>query len=264
MTLNPEPGNAITHAADSLARAYQSDLRQPALIRERILRQVVDLGLASGRAIDVGCGDGSTTASLAAVVPERPVLGVDISAAMIDAATANFGDLADFEVGTFEQMPVEPSSAALITALNMWHLVVDREGALREASRVLKSGGLLAIVGALREDLAIQTIHRLFPAFHRISYGRHQSRAQLTAMAELNGLRPILFETVDFEVPLGLPSQVVELVAEKPFFDMRLMTDADFDAGFDAFRHDLSELPEDEAVTTPSRCSVVVFSVGEA
>ncbi len=263
MTLTPETGSAMTHAADSLAPAYRPDLRQPAAVRERVLRRVVELGLVSGLAIDVGCGDGATTASLAAAIPGRPVLGVDISPAMIDEAIARFGDRADFAVGTFERMPAESSSAALITAVNMWHLVGDRDEAFREARRVVRPRGLVAIVGALREDLAVQTIHRLFPVFHRASARRHQSGPELTATAARAGLTPVLFETVDFEVTLGLPAQVIELVAEKPFFDMRLMAGADFDDGFEEFRREISTLPADEVVTTPSRCSVVVFRVGE-
>jgi ArsR family transcriptional regulator len=101
---------------------------------------------------DLGCGTGHTAAALAPHV--RTVLGVDQSSAMLRAAhkrTAEFTNV-DLRQGSLEALPLDDDcvdGALLVLALTY---VADPRQALREASRVLRSGGRVVVVDLLRHD----------------------------------------------------------------------------------------------------------------
>ena len=92
--------------------------------------------------LDVGCGDGSLTASLAETVPQGFVLGIDSSAGMIQSASSHerpnlaFRHL-DVRASTYrDTFDIIFSNATL-------HWIKDHEQLLLILHRALKSGGVL-------------------------------------------------------------------------------------------------------------------------
>ena len=105
--------------------------------------------LRSGmRVLDFGCGPGTITVGLAAVVHSGEVHGIDMEESQIElarsAATAGGHDNITFHVGNVYELPFEDDSfdAAHCHAVLMH--VPDTQAALREVQRVLKPGGRIA------------------------------------------------------------------------------------------------------------------------
>jgi ubiquinone/menaquinone biosynthesis C-methylase UbiE len=101
---------------------------------------------------DLGCGTGHTAATLAPHV--RTVLGVDQSAAMLRTArkrTADFANV-DLRQGSLEALPLDDDSVDGVLLVLALTYVAHPRRALREASRVLRSGGRIVVVDLLRHD----------------------------------------------------------------------------------------------------------------
>ena len=101
--------------------------------------------LAAGRdVLDAGCAVGYGTAILASG-GAASALGVDVSARAIDAARAEAGEAARFEVADIERLEAPDASFDLITCFEVIEYVEHPELALDELRRVLRPGGLLLI-----------------------------------------------------------------------------------------------------------------------
>ena len=94
------------------------------------------------RVLDVGCGNGKTTAEIAARVPQGAVVGVDASADMIAFAAAH-GALhpnLQFAVADARQLPYR-HEFDLVVSFNALHWVPDQDRALRSIRAALKDTG---------------------------------------------------------------------------------------------------------------------------
>jgi trans-aconitate 2-methyltransferase len=97
------------------------------------------------RVLDVGCGNGKTTAEIAARLPHGSVVGVDASARMV-AFAAEHGDGAQyanlqFSVADARHLPFGPAFD-LIVSFNALHWIPEQELALRSIRRAIKPDGL--------------------------------------------------------------------------------------------------------------------------
>ena len=100
------------------------------------------------RILDIGCGPGSITADLAALVPEGHVLGIDngeevIEKARVVAAERGLKNI-DFQVADAHELDFPDHSFDVVHAHQVLLHIEGPSRALREWRRVVKPGGLIA------------------------------------------------------------------------------------------------------------------------
>jgi ubiquinone/menaquinone biosynthesis C-methylase UbiE len=95
------------------------------------------------KVLDVGCGTGLMSATLAA--SGRRVVGVDLSAAMIARARRKKGPQMEFVQGDAEKLPVEDGGFDAVVNLISFHHYPNPARAVAEFRRVLRPGGRLVL-----------------------------------------------------------------------------------------------------------------------
>ena len=93
--------------------------------------------------VDVGCGTGALSAQIVARMAPGQLLGVDPSADFVAAARALVPDpVASFAVGSADRLPADTASADVVVSGLVLNFVPDVAGALGEARRVARDGGV--------------------------------------------------------------------------------------------------------------------------
>lgn len=96
--------------------------------------------------LDIGCGAGVDTLVAAIMAgPEGRVTGVDLIPEMLNRAKTNLKKTSlknvTFQEGSAEQLPFPDETFDVIISNGVFNLIPDKEKALREVFRVLKSSG---------------------------------------------------------------------------------------------------------------------------
>jgi SAM-dependent methyltransferase len=122
------------------------------------------------RVLDVGCGTGRVSISIAKKLPRGKVVGIDIfggvsgkspDAALRNARAEGVTDRVDFRYGNALEIPFEDSTFDIVTmgsVLHELHSEKDRERALREVRRVLKPEGKFLTIEILRNRKLIFSV----------------------------------------------------------------------------------------------------------
>jgi SAM-dependent methyltransferase len=109
------------------------------MFRRARVRQLA--GLPAGRALDVGCGDGSFLEALAQLGWE--VFGTELSPSIAATATQRFGE--HIQVGELDHTAHEEASFDLITFWHVLEHVDDPRSALDHARRLIRPDGTVII-----------------------------------------------------------------------------------------------------------------------
>jgi trans-aconitate 2-methyltransferase len=161
------------------------------------------------RILDVGCGNGKTTAEIAARVPGGEVVGVDSSRSMIDFSSSHYNpDIQPnlrFQVADARSLPFH-GEFDLVVSLNALHWIPEQDKALRSIHSALKPGGRaqLRLVPAgerksletvIEETRVSERWSTYFQEFHDPYL--HLTPEQYAAAAERNGLHVCRMNTAD-------------------------------------------------------------------
>ncbi len=105
---------------------------------------------AGDTVLDIGCGAGVDSLVAAQMVgPSGQVIGIDLTAAMLERARANLARLGwpqvSFKEGDAEALPFPDSEFDVVISNGVFNLATNKAKALEEAHRVLKPGGRLML-----------------------------------------------------------------------------------------------------------------------
>ncbi|XP_026127879.1 putative methyltransferase DDB_G0268948 isoform X1 [Carassius auratus] len=129
------------------ASLYQKYRFEPPDELKELILQYLDKkkGKPHQLAVDLGCGTGQNSRPLTAYFEQ--VVGIDVSKSQVEQARAvpGFPNLT-YRVGTAEELPFPDGSVDLLTAATAAHWF-DAERFIKEATRVLKPRGCLALFG---------------------------------------------------------------------------------------------------------------------
>jgi ubiquinone/menaquinone biosynthesis C-methylase UbiE len=123
--------------------------------RPQLSQAVLEAVEGGGVVVDVGCGTATQAIDLAARRPDLSVIGVDGDATVLALARAKPGaQELDLREGDATALPLGDESAdVVICSLLLHHLAPNaKRAALREARRVLRTGGRLHIADWGRPD----------------------------------------------------------------------------------------------------------------
>ena len=132
-------------AAASAAAAYERNF-VPALFAEWAPRVADAAEIVAGeRVLDVGCGTGVLAREAARRVGSSgSVTGIDVNPGMLSVA-ARLAPQIRWDEGLAEELPYDTGSFDAVVSQFALMFFGDREAALREMWRVLRSGGRLAV-----------------------------------------------------------------------------------------------------------------------
>ncbi|MEY2456117.1 MAG: trans-aconitate 2-methyltransferase [Acidimicrobiaceae bacterium] len=118
---------------------YADEREQPFWDLARLLAPA-----GSPKVVDLGCGDGRLTAALHETLGAAETLGIDSSAAMIDAAAGHTSDAVSFRLGDIGSWE-EPGSRDVVFANASMQWVPDHREVLGRWVGSLRDGGQLAV-----------------------------------------------------------------------------------------------------------------------
>jgi SAM-dependent methyltransferase len=150
-----EPASHSTHRQDiehfdRWAPRYERSLAQ-ALFFRRVHRSVLDAAAQSAsrpaRILDIGCGTGALLRQAAHRFPGAQLLGVDPSPEMLKVARRlnPDGDRMRFVQAHAEDLPFGNAEFDLVMSTISFHHWADQASGLREAHRLLASGGTFVL-----------------------------------------------------------------------------------------------------------------------
>jgi len=186
-------------ARQSLYRRQQPQLDLPRLVLDRAALD------GSERVADVGCGNGGYLAELARRGHAGPVLGIDLSVGMLDAARRR-APAAVLAAGDAAALPLRDAASDLTLAMHMLHHLPQPRAAIRELRRITRPGGQVLVV--LNGEDHLRELRDLITAALAGVTGRQPPRLQRLRLDEGQALLASEFGSVtrhDFAGELLIP-----------------------------------------------------------
>lgn len=209
--------------------------------------------------LDLGCGTGRYTASLAAHFGARAV-GVDPSEKMLAEARRKAGRNISFLRGSGEAIPLPDASVDLVFISMAFHHFRNRRTAVQECHRVLRGGGVVCLRAGATDRIDDYPYLAFFPDTRPLLNSDLQSVAFVEATFEAAGFRMEHHEVVRSKVAANL-REYAEKLAHRADFILIQLTDHAFAAGMATLRDHARRAP-DEPVIEP--VDLFIFRRGPA
>jgi len=139
---------------------YKRDAKHIAQLGKRYTQRLQTIHFTGGKILDVGCGFGTIAIALAQAFPQAEIVGVDLSAPLLELAQslAQQADVASritFTKGDVQALDFSAATFDLAICTFMLHLVADPVAMLNEIERVTAPTGKIMITDLRRNWLAL-------------------------------------------------------------------------------------------------------------
>lgn len=163
-----DPLRLISEAFDARAARYD----ESAMHRSVAAATAAFTDLSEARVVlDVATGTGLVLREIASRDVEADLIGVDISAGMLDVAQSHLPQARWIEVEA-SAIPLASASVDVITCVTALHIILDVDGAAAEWRRLLRPGGRLVTATFRKIDASghgapeVGTVDRPYPRHH--------------------------------------------------------------------------------------------------
>ena len=197
--------------------------------------------------LDVGCGPGSITLGLGAVVSPGNAVGVDLEPGLIEQAKAMASEAeinnVEFQVANIYDLPFDDGQFDVVFTSAILEHLADPVGALRSLKRVLKPGGIAAMIQTdwgdpfiVPESKALSRFLELFEAgFNRnggsLNRGRYLRANMQEAGFEIEEFAAQLANYTDSDRVTGVVNGYIAWMENLPLFresiELGLTTEAE-------------------------------------
>lgn len=202
-----------------------------------------------GRCLDLGCGTGRFTETLAEAFA-CPVVGVEPSEAMLAVARAEDLPNVEWKQGSAEDIPLEDGAVGLVFMSQVFHHLSDPQKALLEIHRVLTPGACLVIRNGTVENNEETEWLQCFPEALAFDVARMLTRRTLE---ETVCRRPFDLIAQQTFRQLFAPSyrEYYEKVGRRGLSSLIAISDEAFARGMERFRTWADAQPPDQPVYEP-------------
>lgn len=232
-----------TQDYNELADAYGRNRKLHPLVLERL----IDLGALSTTptVLEIGCGTGNYIRAIASETGAT-CTGVDPSREMLRIARGNSGQPEQgregvrFIEGAAEELPLADQTSDLAFSVDVIHHVQRRGEAVRELHRVLKPGGVAAIVTESEDDIRHRTPQvTYFPETIGVELKRYPSIEVIERELVDAGF------SVLAPISVSVPHAIDDLrpYRDKAFSSLHLIPDEAYKAGLARMEADLRDGP---------------------
>lgn len=144
-----------------IARSRWSRVYRQRVVLPRLLRHT---GVPDGPALEIGCGDGTTSSILLRQARSLDLVATDIDPEVLSQAAHRLAGRARVQMADATELPFLPASFATVLELNVLHHVDDFPRALREIARVLRPEGTFLFVDHTARAHARLHVENVFDA----------------------------------------------------------------------------------------------------
>ncbi len=158
---------------------YSSAHRQNIKMIERFIREKTKI-------LDIGCGTGNFLNRIKKINTETELTGIDQSRKMIEIAERKFKDIKFFSASG-DSLPFENDYFDLITIIDAFYYLKNKERVFFECHRVLKQGAHLFIYTPSTDDFFSKLLIKFIKYFPTEKESGHLGFTELKNIAEKYG-----------------------------------------------------------------------------
>ena len=235
---------------DEIADRYDDTRREPTVDRNllRFLKERQEAPeQTSARVLDIGCGTGRQLALNRSQCPNAVLLGIDVSAAMLEIARRRCPS-AHWLHGDGAALPLRTGSVVYATSQFSYAHIRRQKAFLTEVLRVLHPGGRLAITSIDPWSMPGWLYYRYFPAAQALD---HQNFIPVEGFSDL--LRDLGFVGVqaarsDRSSTVTLSAFLAGVSQRHSASQLMAIPDAEYEGGLRQLRQDIEAARGGQAV----------------